>query len=297
MGNPQNLWASGASSSASSIYSQEQGLPADITPLISRKDSSSSSKASTVYSEDTIKSMGYKPFEYWKGPRPVAYPGDIKKNKRTVPLPPRITGVNLTGPVNSLRDFKPMPDAKIREVKIYMDAVPPSPTVKDRYAQRRAERARRKRQASRRVEEWPGWVPDRKAYGVGRSRRARGDGSAGASMKRYSDASTVLSSARQRWWNPRTWRRRWWGVVLSILMVGIIASIITATIVTRDNGPAYPNYKRLNYRVAETFNTEDLYVSPSSSSSASSFLSLPPRRRMIAAALSGLKGKESKRAR
>lgn len=288
MPNLHTAWSSAASSS-SSIYSQEEILPADNTPLISRKDSSSSSKASTVYSEDTIKSLGYKPFEYWKGPRPVAYPGDMKKNKRAIPTAPRITGVNLTGPINSLHDFKPMPDAKIREVKIYMDAVPPSPTVKDRYAQRRAERARRKRQADRRVEEWPGWVPDQKVYGVSRSRRVRlaVDGATARSVKRYSDVSTILPPVSQKWWNPRTWRRRWWGIVFAIIMLVIIASIITATIVTRDNEPDYPNYKRLNYRVAETYNTEDLYVSSSSSSSASSFLSLPPPRRMIARRFQG----------
>lgn len=278
---PSNLWGSDASSS---IYSNAQDPPIDVKPLITRKDSASAqsnhstaSKSSTIYSEESIKSMGYRPFEYWKARKPAGRPPG-----RPPPPPlalPRFTGTNPMKPVNSLQDFKPLPRAKILEVQTYvMDAAPPSPRVKDRYAARLAERARRKRERQQRIEAWPGWVPDEKVLGRQQQqqqqqhrRRVRivEDEEEAALSKR---ASSVSMTLRERWMRPRTWRRRVWGIVVSVGVLVLIAVIIVSTTISQDNAPGLKTarYARLDYRLAETFEAEDLYAPPSSSSTVSS---------------------------
>lgn len=183
-----------SSSAASSIYSQDGVIfPApydsDVTPLIERKDSSAStfsklSQASTlaptVYTEDYIKSLGYRPFEYWKGPLPKVY-GPISENERfkrktaPVPPPPRAMHRRSRAFRNSFRAFVPgsLPPVKTRHSRQrILDDLPlpspprsprpprrrpqppPSPRVKDRYKHRY--KLPRKEVNG----EWPGWEPD-----------------------------------------------------------------------------------------------------------------------------------------
>ncbi|CAN8095304.1 unnamed protein product [Discula destructiva] len=178
------------SDTSSSIYSQDD-LPmmTDTRALIQRSKSvrSTFSQASTLYSEESIKALGYRPFEYWKPPNSLA------KKRRQPPLPPppppplppavRLAGTTGTGtrrnpttaavPVNALPDFRPMHKARIRKVQRNMDAntatdtdAPPrSPRVKDRYGARgrRYKRSPLRQQQSTTGDEWPGWMPDEKA--------------------------------------------------------------------------------------------------------------------------------------
>lgn len=287
---PSNLW--GSSDASSSIYSNDDDeAPLYSKPLVVRKDSASAnstysttSKNSTVYSEDSIKSMGYRPFEYWKGPKPAAAPST---RRPPPPLPPpRFTGTNHMKTINSLQDFKPLPKAKVLEVQTYMtDAGPPSPRVKDRYAARMAERARRKRERIQRIEEWPGWVPDEKVLGMQQQQR-RVQIAAEYEMAQSQRASVA---SRERWTNPRTWRRRAWGAVLTVGLLVLVAVIVVATTVTQDNATELtkaPRQAGLEYRIVETaFEAEGLYAPPSPSSTtlssrhSSSFLS-PAARRM-----------------
>lgn len=287
---PATVWSSADDSS--SVYSQETAATSVyevvVLPPISRKDSSSSSrtKSSTVYSEETIKSLGYTPFEYWKGPRPVAYPqpprtsitaASLKQKRRPPPPPPPPLPPVPPRPVvavNSLHDFKPMPETKLREVREYITATAPSsPTVKDRYMQRQAERVRRKRERERmrKLAEWPGWTPDAKAFRVAAAAAEREHHSRHhhkhaqtnkkqrvvriadevdfvdekgiletRQQRRMSAVSSVLSGISERWWQPRTWRRRVWGIVATAFMLLMVAVIIVATTISQDNFPSRP---------------------------------------------------------
>lgn len=295
-----NSW----SSFSSSVYSNEEETSGDVSPLvpaIRRNDSTytTSSQLSTTSLKDP-KVLGYTPFEYWQGPRPVAYPGDRKAKPRRLP-PPRIKSPPPPmEPINSLRNFRPMPAAKLRDIKEYIDSgladsraplVPPSPRVKDRYAGRYAERQRRRRERQRersrlqRVDEWPGWVPDEKVV----RRTASSSGEKGGRTrkvrvvsphdkeKRSSFTPTVAGPPpKLHWWNPLSWRRRIWAILASILLLSVVAAVALSQLVATDNTPA-KNYKRLTYRVAESYNSEDLYVSVSST-----FSSDAPPRRMVA---------------
>lgn len=251
------------SSSRSNNYNNTNNNNTNITnpkPAIARKESTSAhsttsstvSRNPTIYSEDSIKSLGYRPFEYWKGPKPAAAPSAMKRPPPPLP-PPRFIGTNPMKPINSLQDFKPLPKAKVLEVQSYIKDVnssgsggqmqpPSSPRVKDRYAARmaeRAERARRKRERNRRIEEWPGWIPDEKIVLGGQQellrRQVRIDAAAAEKRKRE---SSLAAAMQEHWLKPRTWRRRVWGVVTTLGVVFLIAVIIVATTVTQDNAPS-----------------------------------------------------------
>lgn len=265
MVNPTNLW--GSSDASSSIYSnddEEAPIIYSSKPAIARKESTSAhsttsstvSRNPTIYSEDSIKSMGYRPFEYWKGPKPAAAPSAMKRPPPPLP-PPRFTGTNPMKPINSLQDFKPLPKAKVLEVQSYMkDAVgepPSSPRVKDRYAARMAERARRKRERNQRIEEWPGWVPDEKVV-LGQQELLRRQVRIDAAAMQQREAS--LAASQERWLKPRTWRRRVWGVVTTLGVLVLIAVIIVSTTITQDNAPSIRKTP-LNVRVVVAVDDDD----------------------------------------
>lgn len=261
MVNPTNLW--GSSDASSSIYSnddEEAHIIYSSKPAIARKESTSAhsttsstvSRNPTIYSEDSIKSLGYRPFEYWKGPKPAAAPSAMKRPPPPLP-PPRFTGTNPMKPINSLQDFKPLPKAKVLEVQSYMKDVvdpnpqpPSSPRVKDRYAARMAERARRKRERNQRIEEWPGWVPDEKVV-LGQQELLRRQMRMDVATQREREAS--LAASQERWLKPRTWRRRVWGIVTTLGVLVLIAVIIVATTITQDNAPSLKT--PLNVRVMD----------------------------------------------
>lgn len=288
---PATVWSSGDDSS--SVYSQETSATSvyAVTPrlAISRKDSSSSTqtKTPTIFNDDTIKALGYTPFEYWKGPRPITYPQPPRssaaarnsKRRRAPPPPPSLLSSSTIPPpppvppppavmVNSLHDFKPMPPIKLREVRDYISATTPaSPTVKDRYIQRQAERMRRNREAERlrKLAEWPGWAPDARVLKRAGSEHHHHHHQHKQQQQqrnvriadeidlvdekgiietrqqwRMSAVSSIFSAMSERWWRPRTWRRRVWGIVATTFMLLMVAVIIIATTLSQDNFPSKP---------------------------------------------------------
>lgn len=186
-----------SSSTASSVYSQDgilYPLPYDADlkkPLVGvppsglgRKESSGSarskapsnfSQASTlaptiVYTEDFIKTLGYRPFEYWTGPPPVA----VGVPPPPPPPPPK-AALRRASRVLLLRQSLRLPQqaqARLRDSMMNMlsgdnnkpkqrrpvpvvPPAPPSPRVKDRYKHRY--------KLPRKGNEWPGWEPDESA--------------------------------------------------------------------------------------------------------------------------------------
>lgn len=175
----------------------------NLQPLLERKESSASvlsksskasSKASnisqastlapTIYTEEIIKQLGYRPFEYWKGPPPVAHDlvhakDDGKKKRLPVPPPPKALHRRSRAIRNSMRALASgagsgsragagagagaLPPARLRDsmlptlhekpaARAVPPRPPPSPRVKDRYKYRY--------KLPRKNGEWPGWEPD-----------------------------------------------------------------------------------------------------------------------------------------
>lgn len=183
-----------SSSNASSVYSQDgvlYPLPYDADlkkPLVGipsglgRKESSGSARSKTpsnfsqastlaptiVYTEDFIKTLGYRPFEYWTGPPPVAVGG-----LPVPPPPPPKAALRRASRVLLLRQSLRLPQqaqARLRDSMMNMlsgennkpkqrrspvPPAPPSPRVKDRYKHRY--------KLPRKGNEWPGWEPDASA--------------------------------------------------------------------------------------------------------------------------------------
>lgn len=268
-------------SDASSVtygFQQQEAPPmqqTDNKPIIARKDSaksvrsitsSKSGTTSTYYSEEDIKELGYRPFEYYKAPKTTAKkikppPPPItavsrahSRRTETSRSPPRVLAGHRNPSMNALQEFKPLPRAKVFEVRKYMDdiaiptapveaAVPPSPRVKDRYAARLA--AKRNARAARRRaleghqggESWPGWAPNEKAMHGGGGKKL--PMAAGMVKRPASAASTLLSRGSERWSSPSTWRRRVWGIVAcAVMLLLFVVVIVLVTVGTADNVPS-----------------------------------------------------------
>lgn len=270
--------------------------PAPTKPYISRQNTGRSdvSDVSTLYyTEDEIKVMGYRPFEYWTPPktsrnrppsssatsrsrstsRSVSRPATTSR-RNSSKAPSLATVVDVESQLDeeddvyhrlevdhklevdhtidvdrTLKlDLHPKLEAELDdddddddfvkpaavvarppEIKVigaaqrfYLgDREPPpsSPRVKDRVkarkaAERRARRERRQKRAS--LGEWLGWQPDSKA--VARLRRGEG-----------------LFVEKERWRNPRTWRRRTWGVIAAVLLSMLVLGLIFATTLVKDS--------------------------------------------------------------
>lgn len=86
---------------------------------------------SSFYSQDerTPNSLGYKPFEYWKGPKPVAWPSARQPNnhgrKHSSSRPAaRISAKpHPGGAVNSLRQFEPIQPSKLYSAQQFVTSL------------------------------------------------------------------------------------------------------------------------------------------------------------------------------
>ncbi|KAI0852360.1 glycoside hydrolase family 16 protein [Daldinia vernicosa] len=53
------------------------------------------------------------------------------------------------------------------------------------------------------------------------------------------------------WWNPRSWRKRTWAIVVVALIIIIIVAVVTPVEVAKAN--RYPNYTKLNYALVDEY--------------------------------------------
>lgn len=248
-----------SSSTASSIYSQDGVLyPSpyeDFKPLITRKVSNSSKASNnpTIYTEEQIKSLGYRPFEYWKGPQPVAYVRNKDSSKTRAPIPPprrasTIAPRRFRRSIGSLRGLRLLPEVKLQgglgwTAEEDDEVEPPlrSPRVKDRYR-------KRYQQPSGKENNWPGWVPDERVYKTLSAQSGRSDGS--YPSKRYSEMIPLIlegsskdgnyRTKSEQFWKLGTWGRRNWSIMLFLFTLVVIVLIILSTTLTqnKDNTPS-----------------------------------------------------------
>ncbi|KAF3064058.1 putative glycosidase C21B10.07 [Daldinia childiae] len=53
------------------------------------------------------------------------------------------------------------------------------------------------------------------------------------------------------WWNPKSWRKRTWAIVVIAFIIIIIVAVVTPVEVAKAN--RYPNYTKLNYALADEY--------------------------------------------
>ncbi|EOO01541.1 putative glycoside hydrolase family 16 protein [Phaeoacremonium minimum UCRPA7] len=60
-----------------------------------------------------------------------------------------------------------------------------------------------------------------------------------------------------RWYNPRTWRKRIWAILVAIIVIIIV--VVVAVVVTLNKQGAYPNYTNLTYTLSDTYSGETFF--------------------------------------
>ncbi|KAK2043283.1 endo-beta-glucanase [Colletotrichum somersetense] len=198
-------------------------------------------------------SLGYTPFEYWKGPKPVL-PGSRRKSQPVAddrePLLPTSTPARKpravsTGPGQQLPAsvFVAQPgtytkwsdnsNAPFGEVLVVPPKVLIHPLFRDEI----------------KTPEWP--------RGVSPYPDSMKDSEHNGTMDKYGFSSETLGR-KTAWWNPKGWTKRIWaGVGAGVVLIIIVA--VVAVAVTQNNKNRYPNYTKLSYKLSDTYSGEAFF--------------------------------------
>ncbi|OLN84961.1 putative glycosidase C21B10.07 [Colletotrichum chlorophyti] len=202
-------------------------------------------------------SLGYTPFEYWKGPKPV-----IPKPKRKscavaldlepllptpTPLPGRKPRAAATWPgqqppagvfVAQPGTFAVSPNiansnTPFAEILVVPPKVLVHPLFRDEI----------------KTPEWPrGFSP----YPDSLS-----DSDHNGIMGGYGYSDDTLGRRTAALWDPRGWTKRVWAGVGGAIVVIIV--IIVAVTVTQNNKNRYPDYSKLSYKLSDTYSGENFF--------------------------------------
>ncbi|KAI0124388.1 endo-beta-glucanase [Xylariales sp. AK1849] len=191
------------------------------------------------------KDLGYTPFEYWKGPKPVI-PG-IKQTKRS----------NNAGRTTTITVAALDPSSRFT-------AQQKVPAVASSIFLDEKERLRYEEKGTA----FPtnmGW--DSPQHG----------GRAGPTSFQVRDVNGTVElvtgnppsySTRQLpprdnmpgnepWWNARYWRKRTWAAVIIVLVIAIVAGVVAGVLVAKAN--RYPDYTTLSYSLQDTYSGTDFF--------------------------------------
>ncbi|KAK6062405.1 endo-beta-glucanase [Seiridium cupressi] len=187
--------------------------------------------------------LGYTPFEYWKGPKPV-----IPGSKRT---PGPITTRRATTIAVTAVDTSSGP--KAQQLSIAVAALFPVDQPEPY----------REKDASYRTEKM-GWTD---TY--------NGDRTAGPTSFQVHDhngsvelvsglppsySNTALpprDMKSQSRWDPRGWRKRTWAGIALVVIVAIVAGVVAGVLVAKAN--RYPDYSKLTYSLEDTYSGTDFF--------------------------------------
>jgi hypothetical protein len=194
--------------------------------------------------EQQIKQLGYTPFEYWKGPKPV-----IPRQKPTArPKPPANSGKGATVSITPILLPTGSSEAQHRPsttASLFLKGQDGIPTGKGlEYSTNMGGQFPNRggmagpasfhvRDVSGSVELVSGLPP---SYSRDRELPPRDN------MRQ--------STGYEPWWNVRYWRKRTWAIVVVVLVAAIIAGAVAGVLVTKAN--RYPDYSKLNYTLEDT---------------------------------------------
>jgi hypothetical protein len=254
--------------------------------------------SSSFYSQDdrVPNKLGYTPFEYWKGPKPVVWPSTRqaphtythgRKHSSGSRAAARISArAHPGGAVNSLRQFEPIQPSKLYSAQQFVASLQAAKLVDTKHGNGYGqdiklpagpwdgadEKSRLKKLAA--IDEssgdykTPGGVRIAHKEILSRSHSTR------SSPPDYADLPPLNMSKKgsrnpppgyyhddgrpDRWWDPKTWRRRTWAILVAVVVVIIIIIVIVVTLLQKTN--AYPNYKRLVYTLSDEYSGSELSV-------------------------------------
>lgn len=184
------------------------------------------------------KHLGYTPFEYWKGPKPV-----IPGSKRTPG--PIATGRATTITVTAL-DTSSNPKAQHSSGAVASLVNPGE----------KQERLREKGTAD--LKESMGWTDTyngARAAGPNSFQVHDHNGAVELVSGRppsYSSAELPARDMKSQYsnWDPRGWRKRTWAGVAGVVIVAIVAGVVAGVLVAKAN--RYPDYSKLTYALEDT---------------------------------------------
>ncbi|KAK2019426.1 endo-beta-glucanase [Colletotrichum eremochloae] len=197
-------------------------------------------------------SLGYTPFEYWKGPKPVL-PGSKRRSQPDAvdqePLLPTSTPTSRPRAVSAWPGQQLPASVFVAEPGTYtvlsdnsntpfgeILVVPPKVLVHPLF---------------RDVIKTPEWPKGASPYPDSLI-----DTEHNGIMDKYGFSNETLGR-KTAWWNPKGWTKRIWagvggGVVLIII-------IVVAVAVTQSNKNRYPNYTKLSYKLSDTYSGEAFF--------------------------------------
>ncbi len=189
--------------------------------------------------------LGYKPLEYWKGPKAVYFPAE-----ETTPKPP--------GDRHHQKDHRrsrPIQPAQPEAAQQHRRHVaggaddgtaPGSRGSVGNLAAHHVEHSIERRASS---------TAGKTARGAEPNSRFSGISDDDSSLHDYKMAQRFYEEPAPRWYQAGQWRKRTWALVVGLIVIIIVVAVVVpVTLVTkRNNGPpAYPDYSKLNYTLAET---------------------------------------------
>ncbi|KXH43155.1 endo-beta-glucanase [Colletotrichum simmondsii] len=201
-------------------------------------------------------SLGYTPFEYWKGPKPVL-PRPKRKSRAValdlepllptpIPAPKPRAAARWPGQHPPAGVFVAQPGTYIVSPNINRSktpfaeilVVPPKVLVHPLFRD------------EIKTPDWPrGFSPypdsmnDSDYYG--------------GIMGDYGFSNERLGQQQTAWWNPKGWTKRIWAGVGGALVIIIV--IVVAVTVTQNNKNRYPDYSQLTYKLSDTYSGENFF--------------------------------------
>lgn len=215
---------------------------------------SSSYSSQASLKEQQVKQLGYTPFEYWKGPKPVI-PGSKQTTRpKALPHSERRTTVAVKPILLPTRtpETEQRPSTTASLFLNAQDAIPVgkgsqfSTNMGGQYPNHGGPASFHVRDASGTVELVSGLPP---SYYREQELPPRDN------MRQ--------STGYEPWWNVRYWRKRTWAIVIVVLVAAIVAGAVAGVLVTKAN--RYPDYSQLNYSLEDTCKSLAIHSAFSSS--------------------------------
>ncbi|OHE96408.1 endo-beta-glucanase [Colletotrichum orchidophilum] len=201
-------------------------------------------------------SLGYTPFEYWKGPKPVIHRPKRKSRAVALDLEPLLPTTPAPKSRAAARWPGQRPPAGVFVAQPGTYRVPPNLNRKKPFAEILVVPPKVLVHPLFRDEiktpDWPrGFSPYPDSITDMKNSYYNG-----GIMGDYEFSNERLGR-KTAWWNYRAWTKRIWAGVGGAVVVLII--IIVAVAVTQTNKNRYPDYSQLKYQLSDTYSGEDFF--------------------------------------
>lgn len=200
-----------------------------------------------------MENLGYTPFEYWKGPKPVL-PGQKRLSLPQKPRRAATIAVTATHPAH-----RPAAEQQRRTASAASQYPPEKARISVNHEDHPALRGGGISTYTSRMA-WPRYGADRSGPASFQVHDANGStvelvtgrppSYNSASGLPPGDKSAAMTSTELPWWDPRGWRKRVWAGIAALVVVAIVVGVVAGVLVAKAN--RYPDYSKLTYTLKDT---------------------------------------------